>query len=152
MTGTNKPVASLKVTTDAWESLFRAQVSVMRQITAMPEFGKLSMREYDVLFNLRTCPGGKSRMVDLNKQLLISQPSLSRMVVRLEEQGLVVREPDPVDHRATQLSLTDKGLKLQQEIGREHVKHLHELLGSALSEEEFLELNRLSSKLHRAVQ
>ncbi len=74
------------------------------------------------------------------------------MVVRLEEQGLVVREPDPVDHRATQLSLTDKGLKLQQEIGREHVKHLHELLGSALSEEEFLELNRLSSKLHRAVQ
>lgn len=152
MTGTNKAVASLKVTTDAWESLFRAQVAVMRQITAMPEFGKLSMREYDVLFNLRTYPGGKSRMVELNKQLLISQPSLSRMVVRLEDQGLVVREPDPVDHRATQLSLTDKGLKLQQEIGREHVKHLHELLGTALSEEEFLELNRLSSKLHRAVQ
>ncbi len=59
MTGTNKPVASLKVTTDAWESLFRAQVAVMRQITAMPEFGKLSMREYDVLFNLRTCPWGQ---------------------------------------------------------------------------------------------
>lgn len=152
MTGTNKAVASLKVTTDAWESLFRAQVAVMRQITAMPEFGKLSMREYDVLFNLRTCPGGKSRMVELNKQLLISQPSLSRMVVRLEDQGLVVREPDPVDHRATRLSLTDKGLKLRQEIGREHVKHLHELLGTALSEEEFLELNRLSSKLRRAVQ
>ncbi|ALG28775.1 MarR family winged helix-turn-helix transcriptional regulator [Glutamicibacter halophytocola] len=152
MTGTSKAVASLKVTTDAWESLFRAQVAVMRQITAMPEFGKLSMREYDVLFNLRTCPGGKSRMVELNKQLLISQPSLSRMVVRLEDQGLVVREPDPVDHRATRLSLTDKGLKLQQEIGREHVKHLHELLGTALSEEEFLELNRLSSKLRRAVQ
>ena len=94
MTGTSNPAASLKVATDAWEALFRAQVAVMRQITAMPEFGKLSMREYDVLFNLRTCPGGKSRLVDLNKQLLISQPSLSRMVTRLEDQGLVVREPD----------------------------------------------------------
>ncbi|MGH3653281.1 MarR family winged helix-turn-helix transcriptional regulator [Glutamicibacter sp.] len=152
MTGTSNPAASLKVTTDAWEALFRAQVAVMRQITAMPEFGKLSMREYDVLFNLRTCPGGKSRMVDLNKQLLISQPSLSRMVTRLEDQGLVVREADPDDHRAMQLSLTEAGRKLQQEIGREHVKHLHNLLGTALTEEEFHELERLSTKLREAVQ
>lgn len=152
MTGTNKPAASLKAATDAWEALFRAQVAVMRQITAMPEFGKLTMREYDVLFNLRNCPGGKSRLVDLNKHLLISQPSLSRMVTRLEEQGLVVREPDPDDQRATQLSLTAKGRKLQQQIGREHVKHLHQLLGTALSEDEFIELQRLSTKLRDAVQ
>ncbi|HCJ55626.1 MAG TPA: MarR family transcriptional regulator [Glutamicibacter sp.] len=152
MTGTSNPAASLKVTTDAWEALFRAQVAVMREITAMPEFGKLSMSEYDVLFNLRTCPGGKSRMVDLNKQLLISQPSLSRMVNRLEDQELVVREADPDDHRAMQLSLTAKGRKLQQDIGREHVKHLHKLLGCALSEDEFHELERLSNKLRQAVQ
>ncbi len=152
MTGTSSTPASLKVATDAWEALFRAQVAVMRQITAMPEFSKLSMREYDVLFNLRTCPGGKSRLVDLNRHLLISQPSLSRMVVRLEDQGLVTREPDPEDQRATQLSLTAKGLELQQQIGREHVKHLYGLLGTALSEEEFLELNRLSTKLRAAIQ
>ncbi|MGP9527790.1 MarR family winged helix-turn-helix transcriptional regulator [Glutamicibacter sp. AOP5-A2-18] len=151
MTETSKPVASLKSTTDAWESLFRAQVAVMRHINSMPEFGKLSMREYDVLFNLRNCPEGKSRMVDLNKHLLITQPSLSRMITRLEERGLVVREADPDDQRASRLSLTDQGLKVQQEIGREHVKHLHELLGSALSEEEFHELERLSTKLHRAI-
>lgn len=152
MTGTSKTPASLKVATEAWESLFRAQVAVMRQITAMPEFAKLSMREYDVLFNLRTCPGGKSRLVDLNKQLLISQPSLSRMVTRLEDQSLVARESDPEDHRAMRLSLTDKGLALQQEIGREHVKHLYETLGTALTEDEFFELQRLTTKLREAVQ
>lgn len=151
MTKTGETVASLKASTNAWESLFRAQVAVMRHINSMPEFGKLSMREYDVLFNLRNCPEGKSRLVDLNKHLVITQPSLSRMIVRLEEQGLVAREPDPEDHRAMLLSLTDKGLAVQREIGRVHVKHLHELLGSALSEAEFNELERLSTKLRNAV-
>jgi len=151
LTKTGETVASLKASTNAWESLFRAQVAVMRHINSMPEFGKLSMREYDVLFNLRNCPEGKSRLVDLNKHLVITQPSLSRMIVRLEEQGLVAREPDPEDHRAMLLSLTDKGLAVQQEIGRVHVKHLHELLGSALSEAEFNELERLSTKLRNAV-
>ncbi|WP_235026385.1 MarR family winged helix-turn-helix transcriptional regulator [Glutamicibacter sp. JC586] len=151
MTKTGETVASLKASTNAWESLFRAQVAVMRHINSMPEFGKLSMREYDVLFNLRNCPEGKSRLVDLNKHLVITQPSLSRMIVRLEEQGLVAREPDPEDHRAMLLSLTDKGLAVQREIGRVHINHLHELLGSALSEAEFNELERLSTKLRNAV-
>lgn len=152
MTGTSNTPASLKVSTDAWEALFRAQVSVMRKMTAMPEFHRLSLREYDVLFNLRMSPEGKSRLVDLNKQLLISQPSLSRMVARLEDRGLVTRSPDPLDHRATYLSLTEEGLEVQRDIGREHVKHLHELLGSALSEAEFLELRRLSTKLRNAIE
>lgn len=151
MTNGDKPTASLKASTDAWEALFRAQVAVMRHINSMPEFGKLSMREYDVLFNLRNCPDGRSRLVDLNKHLVITQPSLSRMIVRLEEQGLVSREPDPQDHRAMQLSLTAKGLKVQQEIGREHVKHLHELMGSALNDDEFRELERLSTKLRNHI-
>ncbi|MCW4467189.1 MarR family transcriptional regulator [Glutamicibacter sp. MNS18] len=143
--------AAAKNTIEAWEALFRAQVSVMRHLTAMPEFNRLSLREYDVLFNLRNCPDGKSRLVDLNKHLLISQPSLSRMVARLEERGLVSRITDPSDQRAMILSLTDKGLGVQRDIGREHVRHLHALLGTALTEEEFDQLQFLCSKLRAAI-
>ncbi|MGO2619716.1 MAG: MarR family winged helix-turn-helix transcriptional regulator [Glutamicibacter ardleyensis] len=152
MTGTSKTQATLKVTTDAWEALFRAQVAVMRKITTMPEFAKLSLREYDVLFNLRHAPENETRLVDLNKHLLISQPSLSRMITRLEERGLVSRCTDPSDQRASRLKLTEAGLSMQQEIGRAHVKQLHLLLGKAMSEEEFIELQRLSTKLHNAVE
>lgn len=152
MTGTSNTPAPVKVTIDAWESLFRAQVAVMRKVSAKPEFHKLSMREYDVLFNLRICPGGRSRLVDLNRYLLISQPSLSRMVTRLEDKGLITREADPTDQRAMQLSLTPKGLAVQQEIGREHVKHIYELIGTALSEDEFIQLQQLTSKLRGAIQ
>ncbi|QCY46868.1 Transcriptional regulator [Glutamicibacter creatinolyticus] len=143
--------APLKNTVEAWEALFRTQVAVMRHLISMPEFNRFSVREYDVLFNLRNCPEGKARLVDLNKFLLISQPSLSRMIVRLEERGLISRSPDPTDQRAMILSLTEKGLEVQRDIGREHVKHLHELMGHALSEEEFDQLKHLSMKLRAGI-
>ncbi|WP_418909052.1 MarR family winged helix-turn-helix transcriptional regulator [Glutamicibacter endophyticus] len=147
MTESSKNQAGIRTVAESWEALFRAQVEVMRRISTMEEFGELSIREYDVLFNLRNCPQDRSRMVDLNKHLLISQPSLSRMINRLESRGLVQREVDEGDHRAQSLSLTDAGRELQAKIGRAHMQHLHQLMGQALDESEFLELQRLCQKL-----
>ncbi|MGL3806022.1 MarR family winged helix-turn-helix transcriptional regulator [Paeniglutamicibacter sp. R2-26] len=144
--------ASLRDSNAAWESLFRAQVSVMRKLQKLPEFKLLSTREYDVLFNLSRCPSGSSRLSDLNQHLLISQPSLSRMADRLEAKGLVTRQPDPTDQRAVLFTLTDAGAKLQKEIGREHVKGIHALIGDALSAEEFAQLTRLSTRLRNHVE
>ena len=45
----NDPV---ETSTTAWEALYRAQVTVMRKLQRQEEFADLSMREYDVLFNL----------------------------------------------------------------------------------------------------
>ncbi|GAA1861050.1 hypothetical protein GCM10009715_05650 [Paeniglutamicibacter psychrophenolicus] len=139
--------ASLRSSNAAWESLFRAQVTVMREIQKLPEFKELSTREYDVLFNLSRCEAGTSRLKDLNQHLLISQPSLSRMAERLEAKGLVTRQPDPTDQRAVLFTLTEEGARLQKAIGREHVKGIHALIGTALSTEEFATLQELSNKL-----
>lgn len=144
--------ASLRDSNAAWESLFRAQVSVMRKLQKLPEFKQLSTREYDVLFNLSRCPSGSSRLSDLNQHLLISQPSLSRMADRLESKGLVSREPDPTDQRAVLFTLTEAGARLQKEIGREHVKGIHTLIGDALDAEEFKVLQQLTTKLRNHVE
>lgn len=143
--------ASLRASNAAWESLFRAQVSVMRKLQKLPEFKTLSTREYDVLFNLARCPSGSSRLTELNQHLLISQPSLSRMADRLEAKGLIARQADPTDHRATLFTLTEKGAKLQREIGREHVKSIHAMLGGALTAEEFAVLEQLTAKVRKHV-
>ncbi|NKX54633.1 MarR family winged helix-turn-helix transcriptional regulator [Arthrobacter mobilis] len=137
----------IRTTAQAWESLFRAQVAVMRRLQALPEFRKLSVREYDVLFNLTRCPGGWTRLNELNENLLISQPSLSRMVDRLEAKGLVLRRTAEQDQRGIEISLTEAGRELQRRIGREHVRHLHELIAPALSAEEFGQLQALTEKL-----
>lgn len=144
--------ASLRASTSAWEALFRAQVTVMREIQKLPEFKALSTREYDVLFNLSRCPSGSSRLSDLNQHLLISQPSLSRMADRLEAKGLVSRQSDPTDQRAVLITLTEVGARLQKEMGREHVKGVHDLIGAALSAEEFETLEELANKLRQHVE
>ncbi|EMY34978.1 MarR family transcriptional regulator [Arthrobacter crystallopoietes BAB-32] len=142
----------VRTTSQAWESLFRTQVAVMRRMQQLPEFRKLAMREYDVLFNLSNCPTGWTRLNELNEALLISQPSLSRMVERLEAKGLVQRRTAESDQRGIEISLTDKGAELQREIGRVHVRHLHEMLAPLLSEAEFQQLQELTDRMRAGLK
>lgn len=132
---------------ETWESLFRTQVGVMRRLQKDPAFKELSMREYDVLFNLTRCPTGWIRLNELNVHLLISQPSLSRMVERMESKGLVQRRPAENDQRGVEVSLTEEGLALQRKLGSAHVRGIYELLTPALSETEMQELKSLTDKV-----
>lgn len=140
----NVPV---KQAAEAWESLFRAQVAVMRRLQSSPEFKDLTMREYDVLFNLTRCPTGWLRLNELNEHVLLSQPSLSRMVERLEAKGLVCRRPAAEDQRGVELSLTEEGRQVQRRLGRVHVRDIHEMMTAALDADELEELRRLTDKL-----
>ena len=81
---------------DAWESLFRSQVTLMRRFASDDIWDPISVREYDVLFTLSRCPKNKLRLHDLNDEILLSQSSLSRLCDRLVELGFLVRQPDPM--------------------------------------------------------
>ena len=70
---------------DAWESLYRAQVSILRRLLSVfPD--DLSFNEYDVLFNLYRQSDHAARIRDLTKHLLLTQPSVSRLIDRIEAQ------------------------------------------------------------------
>ena len=147
MSSETSQLTTVKQTAEAWESLFRAQVGLMRRLQRDPEFKELTMREYDVLFNLSRCPTGWTRLNELNEHLLISQPSLSRMVERLENKGLVQRRPARNDQRGVELSLTEEGRAVQKRLGRIHVRGIHDLLAPALSAEELVQVKELMDKL-----
>ncbi|MCY0905421.1 MarR family winged helix-turn-helix transcriptional regulator [Arthrobacter sp. H14-L1] len=140
-----------QLATEAWESLFRAQVSVARKLQADPAFKRVNMREYDVLFNLSRCPSGWLRLNELNDHVLLSQPSISRMVDRLEQQGLVERKTVPEDRRGVLIRLTHTGRQLQRDIGRDHVRDINRLVGSALTDAELTQLKNLTDKLRQSV-
>ncbi|MFF0339791.1 MarR family winged helix-turn-helix transcriptional regulator [Kribbella sp. NPDC004875] len=53
---------------------------------------------------------GQARISELAKADRCSQPTMSNLVQRLEEQGWVRRSADPADSRASLISLTDAGL------------------------------------------
>ena len=141
----------VRLAAETWESLFRAQVAVMRRLQSGPAFKTLAVNEYDVLFTLSRCPSGWLRLNELNDNVLLSQSSLSRLVERLEKRGLVERMPAPQDGRGVLLKLTDAGRDLQKQIGREHVRDISALIAPALTASEQRELLRLTEKLRGSV-
>lgn len=131
---------------ESWESLFRAQVLLQRQFENEKIWGSLSLREYDVLYTLSKFPEGLS-LSELNHQVMLSQPALSRMVSRLVEQGLVNSCTDPNSRRSVLITLTDNGKTKQRAIGRRHAASVTEALAAALNIDQMRELQSLCTRL-----
>ncbi len=134
----------------AWESLFRAQVAVMRSLAAEFPTKDISFNEYDVLFNLSRQPDRRLRLRDLNKHVLLTQPSVSRLIDRLAARGLVAKRTDPADARGTLIALTDTGYEMFRSVAVEHMKTITSRVGGRLEPEELETLAALCDKLRGA--
>jgi len=132
---------------EAWEALFRAQVSIMRDISAAFPSDVMSVAEYDVLFNLTRLPGRHARQRDLTKRLLLSQPSVSRMIDRLAARGWVEKSEAPDDARGTIVTITDDGFRRFREVAVAHAAAIAERFDGILSPEELELLASLCDRL-----
>ncbi|MBK0419688.1 MarR family transcriptional regulator [Leucobacter sp. CSA1] len=136
-----------RLAVEAWEALFRAQTVLFRRFSAAPVWQGRSTREYDVLYQLSLSGEEGVRQRDLMDRLMISQPSLSRLVDKLVGEGLVLRCPDPRDGRGALLSLSDSGLAVQRRIGAGHAKDVARAMSERLDPEELRRLRALAEKL-----
>jgi len=131
----------------AWESLFRAQVAVMRTLSAEFPTRDVSFNEYDVLFNLSRQPQRQLRLRDLNRHVLLTQPSVSRLIDRLVARGLVAKCPEPTDARGTIIRMTDAGFALFRRVAVEHMATITERVSGPLNSDELAQLTELCDKL-----
>ncbi|HEY0258604.1 MAG TPA: MarR family transcriptional regulator [Lacisediminihabitans sp.] len=122
----------------------------MRYLNAEFPNGDLSLNEYDVLFNLSRQPGRRLRIRELNRHLLLTQPSVSRLVDRLVARGLVAKVHDPDDARGVIVELTDEGYELFRQAARVHGRSIATRVGRALTPEELLTLTVLCDKLRQS--
>jgi DNA-binding MarR family transcriptional regulator len=75
----------------------------------------LTTAEFDVIVSLRRSGAPyRQKPSDLSRSLLLSSGGTSNVTNQLVRRGLVVREPDPVDGRGTQIRLTDEGRALAE--------------------------------------
>ena len=96
--------------TAAWRALLLAQNRALRAIEQqMERAGVIALTWYDVLLELDAVPGRRLRMQDLAARTVLSRTRVSRLVDDLVGAGLVRREPDPDDGRATLAILTPRG-------------------------------------------
>ncbi len=135
----------------AWEALFRAQVTVLRALHTEFPTGEISLNEYDVLFNLSRQPGHHLRLRDLNKHLLLTQPSISRLVDRLTARGLLRKEADASDGRGTVVCLTDAGYSLFRALAVPHSESIVRQMAS-LTPHELATLTTLTDKLRHGLE
>ncbi|WP_349903575.1 MarR family winged helix-turn-helix transcriptional regulator [Parafrigoribacterium humi] len=134
----------------AWEALFRAQVSVMRYLGTDFPIDDVTLNEYDVLFTLSRRPDRRLRLRELNRDMLLTQPSVSRLIDRLVARSLVVKLADPDDARGVIVELTDTGFELFRRAAVVHVRSINERVGSALTQDEMETLIQLCEKLRFA--
>lgn len=135
-----------RLANEAWEALFRAQSTVVRELTAADVWEGVSPSEYDVLYALSKAPDGL-RISELMGDMLLTQGGVSRLVARLEDRGLVERVADPADGRASRIRLTAAGVDAQRRVGLRHGRHVAQLMTSTFSVEQLEQLRALCETL-----
>lgn len=144
--------STTRIANAAWESLFRAQSTIALELTEGDVWDGLVPRDYGVLYALSTGPADGLRMVDLRADVLLTQPGISRLVARLEARGLVQREDDPDDARASRIRLTPAGVEVQRRVGLAHGRHVAKAMARALDRDELLQLQQLCERLIAGVE
>ena len=142
-------MSETSVAVGAWEALFRAQVSIMRELNASFPTDDISFNEYDVLFNLSSQPGRRARIRDLTRHLLLTQPSISRLVDRLASKGIVEKQSDPGDGRGIIVALTDPGYELYRRTAVDHAAAIRDRVGGSLDHDELVVLTELCTRLRQ---
>ena len=94
---------------DQWHTLLEQHARVTCALErALAEHG-LGVSEFEVLDELARQPTSECRMQALSDVVHLSQSALSRVVGRLEDQGLVTRFMCQQDRRGIFAQLTDEG-------------------------------------------
>lgn len=92
------------------------------------EQGGLTAQNYQAMLVVRGCHEDQRVTInDLAQQLLIRHHSAVGLVDRLEKQGLVAREPSPLDRRKVHLRLTDKGDRVLERLAAVHREELRRI-------------------------
>ena len=107
----------------------------------------LSLREYEVLLALDGAPGRRLRRVDLAGRILLTQSGVTRLLVKLERDGLVAKVLGEDDRRVAYAQLTDAGRRRFAEAQRAHHADIGELFTARLSARDLAALDRVLAKL-----
>lgn len=133
---------------DAWRGFLRAHAVLIRRLDAELEAAHgLPLTSYEVLLSLEDAPGQRRRMSELADTLLLSQSGVTRLVDRLERQGLVRRERCPSDGRGFYAVLTPVGLARLREARPTHLDGVRRLFLHRAGEDALPELGALWSRI-----
>jgi DNA-binding MarR family transcriptional regulator len=94
----------------AWRGFLRVHSALVKALDAeLIAAHELPLSSYEVLINLQAAPGRRRRMAELADGVLLSRSGMTRLVDRLERDGLLVRDTCTSDGRGCFAVLTERG-------------------------------------------
>ena len=136
----------------AWRGFLRVHAALVRELDReLEEAHGLPLTHYEVLLHLAGAPEHRLRMTDLAGSVLLSQSGLTRLVDRMQQAGLVVREPCPSDRRVLYARLTDEGRTRFAEAGPTHLAGVRRRFLDHFDEQELAELGAFWERLQPGV-
>jgi len=134
--------------TRAWIGLMRARETVLGAIERdLKAAGCPPLAWYDVLLELVRAPEGRLRPFEIEKATLLAQYNLSRLLDRLEREGLVTREPCDDDGRGQWAVITDEGRAAQARTWKVYAKSIQKHVGDRLDDKAAATLADLLGRL-----
>jgi DNA-binding MarR family transcriptional regulator len=119
----------------AWTRLVRAQQYVLGAVERdLKAAGYPPLAWYDVLLELTRAPQGRLRPFEIEKETLLTQYNLSRLLDRLEKQGLVARAPCEADGRGQWVVVTKAGRALQARMWDVYAQAIQRHVGDKLDD------------------
>jgi MarR family 2-MHQ and catechol resistance regulon transcriptional repressor len=128
---TNQPFLVLMQTSKAIQERIRDEMNK----------NKLSITEFSVLEVLYL--KGKQTIHQIGGSILISSGSMTYVIDKLEQKGLLNRSPCPDDRRVIYVTLTNAGNNLMKNIMPQHQELINDMFGSLNNEEAQLMVNLL---------
>ncbi|MFC6878429.1 MULTISPECIES: MarR family winged helix-turn-helix transcriptional regulator [Actinomadura] len=131
-----------------WRTMLRAQVQISRRLqTDLLADHDLALGSYDVLMHLGEAPEGRLRMNDLADRVLLSRSGLTRLVDRLQREGLVVRQSCDSDARGLYAVLTPAGRARLDAATPTYQRGVREYVLSRLDEADLRQFGLILDKL-----
>ncbi len=131
----------------AWARLMRVSRQLVESAEdALKESGLPPLAWYDVLHELAEAGEGGLRPFQVIERTLFAQYNVSRLLARLEADGVVEKLPVADDGRGQTIRITARGREMRRQMWAVYGRSITELVGAKLSADE---LNMVSALLGR---
>jgi DNA-binding MarR family transcriptional regulator len=142
-------VAAGEIDGVAWATeLVRLEIALWDRVDArLREAHELPLAFFESLLFISRAPGGSMRVGDLARALRVTVGGTSKLVDRIERAGLIARQPDPDDRRASRVALTTAGKRRLTAAVKTYDAEVAGILGGVLRPEEQRQMSDYVSRL-----
>jgi DNA-binding MarR family transcriptional regulator len=121
----------------AWRAFLTAHARITDVLgRELKDGAGLPLTWYDVLVQLSEAPDHRLRMQQLAERVLLSKSGLTRLIDRMEQEGLVTRYPCEDDRRGTYAQMTASGYETIKRAAPTHLAGIREHFADVINDAE----------------